>query len=73
MGMVLVVSGGHAIVPEPGTVIRESDGRPGSLLRVFDYPVHAVCITCGQAVRTARMLLAEWEHIDIPGRHTPET
>ena len=59
---VLVAGDGHSIVPEPGTVTRESDGQPGDLFAVFDYPLRAVCMTCREPVRVQRMFLAEWEH-----------
>lgn len=64
---VLVASDGHSIVPKPGTVTRESDGQPGNLLAVFDYPLKAVCMTCREPVRVERMFLAEWEHV-IPAQ-----
>jgi len=59
---VLVVSEGHSIVPKPGTVTRESDGQPGSLLAVFDYPLRAACIVCERQIRIERKFLAEWQH-----------
>jgi hypothetical protein len=59
----LVVTEQHDITPKPGTVVRESDGQPGSLLAVFDYPLRAVCIVCGQQVRIERKFFAEWEHV----------
>jgi hypothetical protein len=69
-GMVLVASDGHSIVPEPGTVVREADGQPGNLLAVFDYPMRAACITCGQPARIERKFLSEWTHV-IPQQTAP--
>jgi hypothetical protein len=54
---------GHEITPKPGTARRVRDGEPASLLNPADYPVEAICIACGQPVRTERWLLGEWRHI----------
>ena len=54
---------GHEITPKPGTPRRVRDGEPASLLNPADYPVEAVCIVCGEPIRTERWLLAEWRHI----------
>jgi hypothetical protein len=53
----------HDITPAPGTIVREADGQPGNLLAVFDYPMLAVCLVCGQPVRIERKFLCEWEHV----------
>ena len=58
-----VVTNGHEITPKPGTARRVRDGEPASLLNPADYPVEAICIVCGQPIRTERYYLAEWRHI----------
>lgn len=68
--MALVMTEEHDITPAPGTIVRESDGQPGNLLAVFDYPMCAACIVCGQQVRIERMFLAEWEHLS-PAQTAP--
>jgi ABC-type Fe2+-enterobactin transport system substrate-binding protein len=70
MLMAVTTRDDHDITPQPGTVVREADGQPGNLLAVFDYPVRAVCITCGQQVRIERKFLSEWEHV-TPERIAP--
>ena len=57
-------------MPKPGTVVRESDGQPGDLFAVFDYPLRAACIVCGQQARIERKFLAECEHV-IPEQAIP--
>jgi hypothetical protein len=66
----LVMSEDHDIVPKPGTVRRERDGKPGSLLRPLDYPLIAECISCGKWVRIQRWFQAEWTHV-IPQQTAP--
>ena len=62
--VVLTISlGDHEIVPEPGSARRVRDGQPADLTRPSDYPVKAVCKTCGRPIRTERWLLAEWRHV----------
>ena len=62
--VVLSISlGDHEIVPEPGSALRVRDGEPADLTRPSDYPVKAVCKTCGRPIRTERWLLAEWGHV----------
>ena len=57
--------GGHEIIPKPGTVRSVRSGEPADLKNPLDYPVKAVCKTCGQLIRTERWLLAEWRHIAL--------
>jgi hypothetical protein len=54
----------HEIIPEPGTARRIRDGEPARLTRPSDYPIEAVCKTCGRPVRCERWLLAGWRHIE---------
>lgn len=54
--------GDHEIVPEPGSARRVRSGEPADLKNPLHYPVGAVCIACGQPIRTERWLLAEWRH-----------
>ena len=63
MIMAVCAGNGHEIIPEPGTARRVRDGEPASLLNPADYPVGAVCLACGQPIRTERWLLAEWLHV----------
>jgi hypothetical protein len=55
--------GDHEIVPEPGTVRSVRSGEPADLKNPLHYPIEAICIACGQPVRTERWLLAGWRHI----------
>jgi len=55
--------GGHEIIPKPGTARSVRSGEPADLKNPLDYPVQAVCLVCGQPIRTERWLLAEWRHI----------
>jgi hypothetical protein len=64
MVLLTVVPGDHGITPERGSAHRVRDGQPADLTRVSDYPVLAVCLTCGQPVRCERFYLAEWRHIE---------
>jgi hypothetical protein len=63
LGVVRVVTNGHDITPEPGTVRSVRSGEPADLKNPLDYPVEATCIVCGQPIRTERWLLSEWRHI----------
>jgi hypothetical protein len=63
MIVVACVGNGHEITPKPGTARRVRDGEAANLLRPSDYPVTAICKTCGRPIRTERWLLAEWGHI----------
>ena len=54
----------HEIIPEPGTARRVRDGQPADLRNPTDYPVTAVCKTCGRPIRAERWLLAAWYHTD---------
>jgi hypothetical protein len=63
MIIVACAGNGHEITPKPGTARRVRDGEPASLLNPADYPAEAICIVCGQPIRTERWLLAEWRHI----------
>jgi hypothetical protein len=59
-------SGSHAITPLAESARRVRDGELADLTRPSDYPVTALCLTCGQPIRTERWLLAEWRHFE-PG------
>jgi hypothetical protein len=61
---VTALNTGHEIIPRPGTARRVRDGEPADLTRPTHYPVVAVCLTCGQPIRTERWLLAAWYHVD---------
>jgi len=54
---------GHEIIPEPGSVRRVRDGELADLRNPAHYPVVAVCMTCGQPIRTERWLLSGWRHL----------
>jgi hypothetical protein len=58
-----VVTNGHDITPKPGSARRVRDGEPADLTKPSHYPVEAICIVCGQPIRTERWLLAGWRHI----------
>ena len=60
-----VVTNGHDITPRPGTARRVRDGEPADLRNSAHYPAEAVCMICGQPIRTERWLLAEWRHIAL--------
>lgn len=64
MVLLSVIPGGHEIIPEPGSARRVRDGQPASLTRPSDYPVTAVCKTCGRPIRTERYYFSEWVHIN---------
>jgi hypothetical protein len=64
MVMLTVVPGDHEIVPQIGTARRVRDGQPASITRPSDYPVLAVCMTCGREIRCDRWLMAEWRHLE---------
>jgi hypothetical protein len=58
---------GGEIRPEPETVCSETTGQLVSLLNPppGSFPLAAVCITCGEAIRLAsRSTLARWHHAD---------
>jgi hypothetical protein len=61
--MLSVIPGGHEIIPRPGSARRVRDSEPADLRKPSDYPVTAVCLTCGQPVRCDRIYLSEWRHI----------
>jgi hypothetical protein len=61
--MLSISLGDHEIVPEPGTVRSVRSGEPADLNNPLHYPIEAICIACGQPIRTERWLLAEWRHI----------
>jgi len=63
MMIVACAGNGHEITPKPGTARRVRDGQPADLTNPAHYPVIAVCLTCGQPIRTERWLLAGWRHI----------
>ena len=54
---------GHDITPVKGSA-RRLDGTPADLLNPRDYPSEALCLGCGQPIRTERYYLSEWVHID---------
>jgi hypothetical protein len=56
--------GGHEIVPRKGSARRVRDGEPADLTRATDYPAVAVCLICGQPIRTERYYFSEWVHIN---------
>jgi hypothetical protein len=47
-------------LPEQGTVLRERDGEPGSIMNVFDYPVRATCLHCGREIRLLHFYQGAW-------------
>jgi hypothetical protein len=55
--------GDHEIVPEPASARRVRDGEPADLNNPLHYPVTAICLVCGQPIRTERWLLSEWRHV----------
>jgi hypothetical protein len=64
MSELAYVTGGHEILPEPGSARRVRDGEPASLTRPSDYPVEAACSVCGQPIRCERWFLGGWRHIE---------
>jgi hypothetical protein len=63
LAIMQVVTNGHGITPKPGTVRSVRSGEPADLKDPLHYPIEAICIACGQPIRTERWLLAEWRHI----------
>jgi hypothetical protein len=62
------VTDDHEIIPGPGSARRVRDGQPADLKNPLHYPVVAVCLNCGQLIRTERWLLSEWRHVETePG------
>jgi hypothetical protein len=61
-----VIDGGlspqHEIRPEPASVISERTGGYASLLDSAKYPLTAECAGCGQPIRCATSMLADWQH-----------
>jgi hypothetical protein len=58
------VTNSHEILPELGSARRGRDGQPDDLRNPTGYPVVAICLNCGQPIRTERWLLAEWRHAE---------
>jgi hypothetical protein len=53
---------GHAPVPLAGSYVRESDGKPASLVNQADYPVIAECKFCQGRLRLGHLVQWEWQH-----------
>ena len=60
--MITSSSTGHEVIPEIGSARRVRDGQPAALTNPTDYPMTAVCLTCGQPIRCDRWLLGDWYH-----------
>ena len=56
-----VTQAGHAAEPEAGS-FRTADGREADLFTLAHYPVDAVCLACGGAIR-ARSFALPFEHL----------
>lgn len=54
--------GTHEIMPRLKS-IKTAIGTPVSGTDVADYPLYAVCLECGRAIRIGNYL-AEWRHIE---------
>ena len=55
---------GHEITPVRGSARRVRDGLPASLLDHRDYPCEAICLECGQPIRTEAYWFSKWVHIE---------
>ena len=63
-GAITMEQAGHAAEPEAGS-FRTADGRAADLFTPADYPVDAVCQTCGGRIRALSFLLP-FEHLYQP-------
>lgn len=55
--------GTHSADPVKDSWYSEQTQHPANLLADFDYPIIAVCATCGGRIRLARKLQMEWAHV----------
>ena len=62
MTLTLVSSGGHEIVPVPGTYKRARDGQPVNPPMPWDYPLTAQCEECRRTAYKQSAMFADWEH-----------
>ncbi len=61
------ISDDHRITPRLGSARRVSDGSPADLTSPLDYPVTAICLVCGRAIRCERYMSSDWEHTEARG------
>jgi hypothetical protein len=54
---------GHDITPVKGSARRVRDGTPADLTSLLGYPAEALCLECGQPIRTERYWFSKWIHI----------
>jgi hypothetical protein len=58
---------GHTADPAKDTWRSAQGGAPADLLSDADYPITAVCATCGGSIRLDRKLQMEWRHLPAEG------